>query len=97
MGHGRTETEAQEGRRALAARLEAGRLELPPAKTTRVSCKDEDRRGTYPHAPCEGLGAPFRPRRSQPWQGQCFIPVSPAVAETAGKAMRAAMHRGPLP
>jgi RNA-directed DNA polymerase len=42
--HCRTETEAQEVRAAIAARMEECRLELHPEKTKIVYCKDGDRR-----------------------------------------------------
>jgi len=42
--HGRTETEAQEIRAAIAARLKECGLELHPEKTKIVYCKDDDRR-----------------------------------------------------
>ena len=42
--HCRTETEAQEVRAAIAARMEECRLELHPVKTKIVYCKDDDRR-----------------------------------------------------
>jgi hypothetical protein len=54
--HGRTEAEAQEGRAAIAARLQACQLELPPEKTKIVYGKDEDRRGTYLHEKFDFLG-----------------------------------------
>ena len=54
--HCRTEAEAQEVRAAMAARLQAGQLELHPAKTKIVSGKDDDRRGTYLHEKCDFLG-----------------------------------------
>ena len=54
--HCRTETEAQEVRRAIAERMQACRLELHPEKTKIVSCKDDDRRGTSPNEPCDLLG-----------------------------------------
>ena len=56
MVHGRTETEAQEVRRAMAERMQECRLEGHPDKTKIVSCKDEDRRGTYPHEQFDCLG-----------------------------------------
>ena len=55
-GHGRTETEAQEGRKAIAERMQEGRLELHPDKTKIVYGKADDRRGTYPHEQCDCLG-----------------------------------------
>jgi RNA-directed DNA polymerase len=95
MGHWRTETEAQEVRRAMAERLQACRRALHPDKTKIVSCTEEDRRGTDPNAQGDCRGSPCRPRRSQTWQGQCCINFRPAVADKAGQAMRAAMRRWP--
>jgi RNA-directed DNA polymerase len=87
--HCRTEAEAQEVRRAIAARLQECRLELHPDKTKLVYCKDDDRRGTYPHEKFDFLGYTFRPRRSKNWKGKFFINFSPAVADKAGKEIRA--------
>ncbi len=87
--HCRTETEAQEVRQAIAERMQACRLELPPEKTKIVYCKDEDRRGTYPHEQCDFLGYTFRPRRSKNWKGKFFMNFSPAIADKAGKEIRA--------
>jgi retron-type reverse transcriptase len=56
MGHCRTEAEAPEVQRAIAERMQACRLELHPEKTKIVSCKDDDRRGTYSHEQCDFLG-----------------------------------------
>jgi len=90
--HCRTETEAQEVRRAIAERMQECRLELHPEKTKIVYCKDDDRRGTYPNEQFDFLGYTFRPRRSKNWKGKFFINFSPAVADKAGKAMRAEMR-----
>jgi RNA-directed DNA polymerase len=87
--HCRTEAEAQEVRRAIAVRMQECRLELHPDKTKIVYCKDDDRRGTYPNEQFDFLGYTFRPRRSKNWKGKFFINFSPAVADKAGKAMRA--------
>ena len=87
--HCRTETEAQEVRRAIAERMQECRLELHPDKTKIVYCKDDDRRGTYPNEQLDFLGYTFRPRRSKNRKGKFFVNFSPAVADKAGKAMRA--------
>ena len=63
--HCRTEVEAEEVRAAIAGRLEDCGLELHPEKTKIVYCKDDDRRGTYPHEKFDFLGYTFRPRRSK--------------------------------
>ena len=96
MVHGRTETEAQEVRRASAERRQECRLELHPEKTKIVSCKDDDRRGTSLHEPFDCLGSTCGPRRSKNWQGTFFINWSPAVADKAGKEMRAELRSWPL-
>jgi RNA-directed DNA polymerase len=87
--HCRTEAEAQEVRRAIAVRMQECRLELHPDKTKIVYCKDDDRRGTYSNEQFDFLGYTFRPRRSKNWKGKFFINFRPAVADKAGKAMRA--------
>jgi RNA-directed DNA polymerase len=90
--HCRTEAEAQEVQRAIAVRMQECRLELHPEKTKIVYCKDDDRRGTYPNEQVDFLGYTCRPRRSKNWKGKFFINFSPAVADKAGKAMRAEMR-----
>jgi RNA-directed DNA polymerase len=87
--HCRTEGEAAEVRSAIAARLQECRLELHPAKTKVVYCKDDDRRGNYPHEKFDFLGYTFRPRRSKNRYGKYFINFSPAVSDKASKAIRA--------
>jgi len=76
----------------MALRMQEGQLELHPEKTKIVSCKDDDRQGTYLNEKFDFLGSTFRPRRSKNWQGKFCINFSPAVAEPAGKAMRAAIR-----
>ena len=87
--HCRTEAQAQEVRAAIAARMKECRLELHPAKTKIVYCKDDDRRGTCPNEKFDFPGYTFRPRRSKNRKGKFFINFSPAVSGTAGKAIRA--------
>jgi RNA-directed DNA polymerase len=90
--HCSTESEAEEVRSAIAARLQECRLELHPTKTKVVYCKDDDRRGTYPNEKFDFLGYTFRPRRSKNRHGKYFINFSPAVSDKAGKAIRAEMR-----
>ena len=63
-------------------------LELHPQKTKIVYCKDDDRRGQYPNEKLDFLGYTFRPRRSKNRWGKYFVNFSPAVSDTAAKAMR---------
>ena len=57
-------------------------------KTKIVYCKDDDRRGTYPHEKFDYLGYTFRARRSKNWWGRYFINFSPGVSNAATKAIR---------
>jgi RNA-directed DNA polymerase len=54
--HCRREDQAQRLRQELEQRFAEWRLELHPQKTQVVYCKDDDRRGTYPHERCDFLG-----------------------------------------
>ena len=87
--HCRTEEEAQEVRRAIAARMQECKLELHPEKTKIVYCKDDDRRGHYSNEKFDFLGYTFQARRSKNRYGKYFINFSPTVSDKAGKAMRA--------
>src|SRR6202035_1201101 len=86
--HCRTEVEAQEGRAAIAARLQECGLELHPEKTKIVYCKDDDRRRTYQNEKFDFLVYTFRPRRSKNRKGKFFINFSPAFSDKAVKAIR---------
>lgn len=87
--HCRTESEAEDVRAAIAARVRECRLELHPEKTKVVYCKDDDRRGNYPNETFDFLGYTFQPRRSKNRYGKYFINFSPAVSDKAGKTIRA--------
>jgi len=63
-------------------------LELHPTKTKIVYCKNDDRRGTYPHEKFDYLGYTFRARRSKNRWGRYFINFSPGVSNAATKAIR---------
>jgi hypothetical protein len=56
IGHGRTETEAQEVQRAIALRMQECRLALHPEKTKIVYGKDDDRQGTSLNEKFDFLG-----------------------------------------
>jgi hypothetical protein len=56
---------------------------LHPTKTKIVYCKDDDRRGTYPHEKFDYLGYTFRARRSKNRLGRYFINFSPGVSNAA--------------
>ena len=95
--HCRTERQAQEVRRAIAARLQNCGLELHPEKTKIVYCKDDLRRRTYPNENFDFLGYSFRSRRSKNRKGKFFINFSPAVSNKAAKAIRDKIRGWDLP
>lgn len=93
VAHCRTEEQAKQVLESIRKRLECCRLELHPAKTKLVYCRDDDRKGrTYPHEKFDFLGYTFRPRRSKNRWGKYFISFSPAVSNEAAKKMRQEMR-----
>ena len=86
--HCRTKSEAEELHRQLKDRFRDCGLELHPAKTRIVYCKDDDRRGDFPETKFDFLGYTFRPRRSKNRYGKFFINFTPGVSNKACKAMR---------
>jgi len=86
--HCRTETQAENLRKALEKRFAGCRLKLHPQKTKIIYCKDELRRGTYPNEKFDFLGYTFRPRRSKNRWGRFFINFSPAVSAEAARDFR---------
>jgi RNA-directed DNA polymerase len=67
-------------------------MELHPGKTRIVYCKDDDRRGHYPHEKFDFLGYGFRARRSKNRWGRFFVNFSPGVSNAATKAIREAIR-----
>ena len=88
VAHCRTEVQAKRVLESIRRRLEHCRLELHPDKTKLVYCRDDDRRGRYPHEKFDFLGYTFRPRRSRNRWGKYFVNFSPAVSNDAAKRMR---------
>ena len=74
-------------RDALAVRLAEVGLELHPAKTRVVYCKDADRRGDHEVTSFTFLGYTFRPRLARNRWGKHFVSFLPAVSKDAVKAM----------
>lgn len=89
--HCKTETEANELRKAITERLADCKLELHPEKTKIVYCKDDDRRKEYPNENFDFLGYTFRARRSKNRWGKHFINFTPAVSNKAKKKMTSTM------
>jgi len=88
IAHCQSEVQARWLQARIATRLAQCHLELHPTKTHIVSCKDADRRGTFPQERFDFLGSTFRPRRSKNRRGKYFINFTPAVRARATKAMR---------
>lgn len=91
--HCASERQARHIRDAIAQRLADCGLELNEAKTRIVYCKDADRRDSHEHERFDFLGYTFRPRRSKNRHGKYLINFTPAVSDTAGKAMRREIRR----
>jgi RNA-directed DNA polymerase len=85
--------QAEQVRDAIAARLSECGLELHPDKTRIVYCKQGGRHGSHEHEAFDFLGYTFRPRKAKNKTGQFFVSFSPAVSNTAAKAMRQEIRR----
>lgn len=86
--HCSTEQQAEELKEALAERLKACGLEMHPAKTKVVYCKDADRQKNFPAGGFNFLGYTFRSRKSRNRKGKYFTGFLPAVSDKAKKAIR---------
>jgi RNA-directed DNA polymerase len=86
--HCDTEQQARHLQEELEKRFAECGLELHPGKTRIVYCKDDDRRGHYPHEKFDYLGYTFRARRSKNRFGKFFVNFSPGVSNAATKAIR---------
>ena len=87
VAHCRSKRQAEELHISLGERFLACGLELNPAKTRIVYCKDDDRKGNWPVTAFDFLGYTFRPRRSKSRYGKYFVNFTPAVSNKAKKAM----------
>jgi len=88
VAHCKSKRQAEELHISLRERFLACGLELNPAKTRIIYCKDDDRKGNYPVTAFDFLGYTFRPRRSKSRYGKHFINFTPAVSNKAKKAMQ---------
>ncbi len=87
--HCRTKQEAQVILAALEKRFTECGLELHPEKTKIVYCKDDRRTGDHQYTSFDFLGYTFRPRSvKNQKQGSLFVGFTPAVSNSALKAMR---------
>ncbi|KTD64589.1 RNA-directed DNA polymerase [Legionella santicrucis] len=86
--HCQTEQEAQKILMILAERFKECGLELHPAKTKVVYCKNSNRVGSYPRMSFDFLGYTFRPRVvKNPQTRKLFVGFTPAVSKNAMKSM----------
>jgi len=86
--HCRTESEAQDVRRAVEQRLLQCKLEAHPEKTRIVYCRDSNRAEEHPHTQFDFLGYGFKPRRARNSRdGRYFISFAPAIGRKAVKAI----------
>ncbi|HWT83494.1 MAG TPA: group II intron reverse transcriptase/maturase, partial [Candidatus Methylomirabilis sp.] len=83
--HCDSEEQARQLRAAIAKRLGALGLELHPAKTKIVYCKDANRPGSFEHTSFDFLGYTFRGRLAKGPRGY-FTGFSPAISAKAEKA-----------
>ena len=97
VAHCGTETQAQQVLESIRRRLGQCQLDVHPAKTHIVYCKDDDRTRAYPQERFDFLGYTFRPRRSKNRWGKFFINFTPAVSADAMTKMRQEMRRWRLP
>ena len=88
VAHCRSMRQAEELHESLKERFAECGLELNPTKTRIVYCKDDDRTGNYPVTRFDFLGYTFRARRSKNRYGKHFVNFTPAVSNTAKKAMQ---------
>jgi RNA-directed DNA polymerase len=96
--HCRTEAEARALMAALSHRLAACGLEMHPAKTRIVYCRDRRRRGIYPDVKFTFLGYEFRPRQVTGLRSKGLTcGYTPAVSPAALKSMRATIKALRIP
>lgn len=90
--HCRSQKEAESLLEELRGRLSDCRLELHPAKTKLVYCKDGKRRETYAHTRFDFLGFSFHGRTVQDRSGNLFTGFNPGVSRKALKRMNQAVR-----
>lgn len=86
--HLKSESQAEKLKEHLKERLQQCKLELHPAKTKIVYCKDTDRTANYPNISFVFLGFEFRPRGAKNKHGKLFCNFLPAVSRMALTKMK---------
>ncbi|MFD9515139.1 group II intron reverse transcriptase/maturase [Streptomyces mirabilis] len=82
-----TERQARQVLAALTDRMAEVGLQLHPAKTQIVYCRDGRRQRAFEHAAFTFLGYTFRARRNRSRHGNLFLSFEPAVSKDALKKM----------
>jgi RNA-directed DNA polymerase len=91
--HCRSEKEALELREALESRLTACKLQLHPAKTKTVYCKDSRRRLDYEHVTFDFSGHRFRPCKTMNRsQRKTFTGFQPSISAKSTKRIKETMR-----
>jgi len=85
--HCMSESKAKRLLSAVERRLKECRLELHPEKTKIVFCKEQNKRGDYPHCSFDFLGFTFRPRLAKNKYGKFFVCFLPAISNKAAKSI----------
>lgn len=96
LTHCQSYESAKDMLRVLTQRFEQCGLELHPAKTQIVYCKDANRKGQYPVRSFDFLGYTFRPRSTRNRNGQLFLSFSPALSRSALKSMASSLRKSQL-
>ena len=91
--HCHSRREAEHILRSVAVRLGECGLELHPAKSKIVYCKDSNRRGVYENMQFVFLGFCFRPRCAPSRSGRAFTSFLPAICNEAKKNIRQSIRR----
>jgi RNA-directed DNA polymerase len=91
--HCRSDKQAEWIKGKIEQRLHRCLLELHPAKTKIVYCKDSRRQGKSAHYSFDFLGYTFRPRSARNYRGEFFVSFSPAISRTAAKRLRQMIRR----
>lgn len=86
--HLKSKAQAENLKEQLKERMQQCKLELHPAKTKIVYCKDEDRTAEYPNISFVFLGFEFRPRGARNKYGELFCNFLPAVSRAALTKMK---------
>ncbi len=87
--HCATRAQASRVLAALHERMAEVGLELHPAKTKIVYCKDDRRHGDFEHTSFTFLGYTFRPRQARRKDGVQFLSFLPAISKDALKKISA--------